>query len=83
MAHKAVSEERDALQKKLEQQERINTERNRLDRRAKDLEEEVRAKNKHVQVKIPISRSFLVPASSDIYVYIGVGVGFFFVIANA
>ncbi|KAI5840225.1 autophagy-related protein 16 [Morchella snyderi] len=46
---KAVSEEKDTLQRKLEQQDRIILERNRLDRRTRDLEEEVRAKNKHIQ----------------------------------
>lgn len=46
---KAVGDEKDTLQRKLEQQDRIILEWNRLDRRTRDLEVEVRAKNKHIQ----------------------------------
>lgn len=49
---KALSEEVSTLQQKQEQFDKVTTERSKLDRRTKDLEEEVRAKNKHVQVVI-------------------------------
>lgn len=50
---KSLSEDISTLQQKQEQFDRINLERAKLDRKAKDLEEEVRAKNKCIQVAIP------------------------------